>query len=625
MKYQLGSSARRRASLTLLAAIMLAVSTARADAPPAFYSNGFETNTSGWLAPAGYGTLTRQTSGYTNSGGYADLIASATGTYHARLSGASCTLPDPCYGPFTYWGGYYQKFPINGYRTELNIYLDTAWASNHPDVRFDYVSSIGNQDGTFQRDFVFNAGTNLAGDPSAAGFYINATPNSFRANTYPQNTCPTPGASQPPNVCRTPVHITTSGWYTFKHRFYDDGTGHLAVNLQIFPLGNVVAVADWTIYSGDSMATLGGNRYGWLANEEIPDLPIDDSLRTGLILALAPATASNFVNTDHTVTATVTTDDTGGHPTFGPGEAVEFDVISGPNAGQTSHPSNTGICAPSNCTTDASGIVSWKYTSNGTPGTDTIQACFPDRPATDITGAPFKHAVGDEPRQCQTVTKVWTPACSDTTPPSVSLWSVLAGPPKTVVLKAQDAGGITNIVVIAQTNLASVKYSLSTTGSPTITFPHAPITAPVYIFAAKANQSAGSVIGVAVTDACGNVTNFDPVDVGVNAGGRREAVTITGVGGDENIVQIVNDNLRALIITVNDHVVEVGLTPNEVRFVDIGSALVPGDGNVVTLAGRGPHNASATVIIYPGTAPQSRLGNAFHDHRHGYSVQEVHD
>jgi hypothetical protein len=30
------------------------------------------------------------------------------------------------------------------------------------------------------------------------------------------------------------------------------------------------------------MSMVGGNRYGWFSTEEIPDLPIDNSLRTGL-------------------------------------------------------------------------------------------------------------------------------------------------------------------------------------------------------------------------------------------------------------------------------------------------------------------------------------------------------
>src|SRR5207244_2046088 len=134
----------------------------------------------------------------------------------------------------------------------------------------------------------------------------------------------------------------------------------------------LVPGASWTIFSGDAMAGVGGNRYGWFANEEIPDLAIDNSQRTGLTLTLTPATATNTVGTSHTVTAKVASTDAAGHPSPGPGVTVEFDVTAGPNVGQTSHPANSGTCVPAACTTDASGTVTWTYTSNGSPGTDTI-------------------------------------------------------------------------------------------------------------------------------------------------------------------------------------------------------------------------------------------------------------
>jgi hypothetical protein len=389
---------------TLLLAVVLLFAlpalVASADAPPGPYLNGFETNTSNWFdqSNGGFGSISRQSSGYTNSGGYADGINSASGTWHARLSASLCLTPpsQDCVGPFTRWGGYNQTFPVGGYRTQIDIYLDTAWAATHPDARFDFSSAINNSSGTFLRDFVFNAGTNRTSDPGPPGFFINASTNSFRHSSFPENLCPSPSTS--PNTCRTPVHITNPGWYTFRHTFRNDA-GSLAVDMDILNSGGG-SVAHWTIYSGDAMSTVGGNRYGWFANEEIPDLAIDNSQRTGLNIALTPATATNLVGTSHTVTATVTSTDTNGHPAPGPGVPVEFDVTSGPNAGKTSHPVNTGTCSPSDCTTDASGQVSWTYTSNGVSGTDTIQACFPDRP-------PVVQNAGDEARTCTTATKTW--------------------------------------------------------------------------------------------------------------------------------------------------------------------------------------------------------------------------
>jgi len=389
----------RLLSAAILSASLLLVgaSATMADAPPGPYSNGFETDTSGWFdsSSGGSGTITRQPSGYA-SGGYASGVPSASAGWHARVSSTACVTPAPCMGPHTRWGGYDRVFPIGGYRTYVAIYLDTAWADTNRDRRFDYISAINNVAGTHLRDFTFNAGTSLATDARPPGFDITASTNTFRHSSFPQNPCPGPMA--PPNTCRTPVHITTSGWYTFRHTFRAEA-GALVVDMEIFnSAGGLVPGASWTVYSGDAMATVGGNRYGWFANEEIPELPIDDSERTGLSLALTPATARNEVGTSHMVTARATSTDTDDHPSPGPGVAVEFDVIAGPNTGQTSHPVNTGTCTPSNCMTDSSGQVSWTYTSNGTQGTDTIRACFPERAAV---------LPGDDPRTCVTATKTW--------------------------------------------------------------------------------------------------------------------------------------------------------------------------------------------------------------------------
>jgi 3D (Asp-Asp-Asp) domain-containing protein len=270
----------------LIAVIGSPVGPAQAAAPPGPFFNGFEKNLDGWydttspgpFPNTGSGFITRQMSGYSNGGGYADGIASAAGHWHARATG-DCTFD--CPGPKTTWGGYTSVFPQGGYRTQLDIYLDVSWAASHQDARFDFSSAINRSTPpnppTHLRDFVFNAGTNPALDPAPPGFYINASTNAGRSGAFPENPCPNP----PP--CRTPVHITTSGWYTFQHTFRDEA-GMLAVDMRIFPAGGNTPVpgADWTIRAGDLMTTVGGNRYGLFAVEEIPDLPIDNSLRTGL-------------------------------------------------------------------------------------------------------------------------------------------------------------------------------------------------------------------------------------------------------------------------------------------------------------------------------------------------------
>jgi uncharacterized protein DUF4394/HYR domain-containing protein len=113
--------------------------------------------------------------------------------------------------------------------------------------------------------------------------------------------------------------------------------------------------AAWTDFDGniDSL-TIGVDGTDTIFNFE-PDAMSCD---------LSPANDSNPVGTSHTVTVTVTS---AGNPVAG--QDVAFSIISGPNTGAM------GICNPPTCVTNASGQVSFTYTSNGTAGTDIIQAC----------------------------------------------------------------------------------------------------------------------------------------------------------------------------------------------------------------------------------------------------------
>src|SRR5467141_1118133 len=83
---------------------------------------------------------------------------------------------------------------------------------------------------------------------------------------------------------------------------------------------------------------------------------------------LSPKTSTNPTGTKHTVTATVTTNL---QPT--PNVLVTFSITAGPDMGAS------GTCSTNPaCLTDANGQVSFTYTNNFSPGTDTIQACFTD-------------------------------------------------------------------------------------------------------------------------------------------------------------------------------------------------------------------------------------------------------
>jgi hypothetical protein len=241
-----------------------------ADAPPGPYFNGFESNTAGWFNFEG-GTITRVPSGSTSN--YANGVTAAAGSYYARL-GIDPT-PDSCtfgggtapiyYGPYTRWGGYSAIFPPGGYTTGVDIYLDVPYAQSHPDTRFDWDSAISNTTGGFRRDFVFNVGTD------SLGFVISGSNNATRCGANPAD----PG--------NTPLHITISGWYTFKHTFSGVSGGPLTVTMTVSPSGSNTPLGTWVRSDLTDIIdqTVGGNRYGWFVQNEFDGLAIDNSFRTG--------------------------------------------------------------------------------------------------------------------------------------------------------------------------------------------------------------------------------------------------------------------------------------------------------------------------------------------------------
>lgn len=114
-------------------------------------------------------------------------------------------------------------------------------------------------------------------------------------------------------------------------------------------------------------------------------------------ISLAPASAKNCVNEDHTVVATIIDDND--DPVVG--RDVDFLITSGPNSGLSS-----------TIVTDSAGVASWTY-SGSNPGVDNIQACFVD---------------DNSEEQCAVATKTWEicnepPDCSAAVPtPKSCLW-----------------------------------------------------------------------------------------------------------------------------------------------------------------------------------------------------------
>ena len=261
-------------SLVRTAGLALAlVILAPAPASAAVYANGFETNITDWDAFGGAFNATRVASG-TNG------ITSASGSFHAVNSASGSASR---WGGYNYGAGNAVPTAFQEYTTSVDIYLNVAggWAN---DTRFDFDSAINNSAGTFQRDFIFNAGfyNDTDGSPGSgtSRFVISASNNSQPGSAFAKN----PG--------RLPIAISSTGWYTFEHHFYDNA-GVLAVDMSILDSSNTL-VNSWTLSDpSDLIAGIGGNRYGWFDYNQFGPLAFDNA-ELSLATSAVPEPSSIF-------------------------------------------------------------------------------------------------------------------------------------------------------------------------------------------------------------------------------------------------------------------------------------------------------------------------------------------
>jgi hypothetical protein len=172
---------------------------------------------------------------------------------------------------------------------------------------------------------------------------------------------------------------------------------------------------------------------------------------------------------------------------------------------------------------------------------------------------------------------------------------VIAGPPTQLVVTVSDIDtGIASIVV-TQSDNADTPVPPFTVGT----------TDPVTITATKINQSQPAHVTIQVTDLAGNVVTCDPIITLVQRSTKNDPQSSrTRVSQAENKIQIMNGEpgLRTFTALVNGVTFKVtGLRNNEVRTLDISSAMRPGDKNIIYVKGHGPQSASATVVISDGS------------------------
>jgi len=238
---------KRRNILVLLTAVVFTIIAVPVLAAT-HYFQGFEVDTYDW-------------SGVTRVGSGANGVTAAAGDFYGQPD----TVAAPgATGDFTKFGGYESTFPAGGYTTSIDVYLNLE-AGNPNDTRFDWSSAIGKPDGTFRRDFVFNAGFYTDTDSTGSGprFVINASNNATRSGAFPKNS----GS----------FTIPTTGWYTLEHHFRNAGLGVLAVDLSISTLAGA-PLKTWTLSDPSDIigSTVGGHRYGWIVIQEFPVLAIDN-------------------------------------------------------------------------------------------------------------------------------------------------------------------------------------------------------------------------------------------------------------------------------------------------------------------------------------------------------------
>lgn len=231
------------------------------------YSNGFETDTAGWTS------ATRVPSG---TGG----VPSSAGAFHATTATGFTT-----WGGYNYGAGNAVPTVFKEYTTSVDVYMNVG-AGLANNTRFDFSSAINSSAGTHLKDFIFNAGFYNAADVTGPGagtdrFVVSASNNSQ------------PGSAFAKNPANGPIAISTTGWYTLEHHFYNNA-GVLAVGMSITDASDNL-VNMWTLSDpANLIGGVGGNRYGWVDFNQLPSLAIDNS-ELRLNTASVPDTSATVV------------------------------------------------------------------------------------------------------------------------------------------------------------------------------------------------------------------------------------------------------------------------------------------------------------------------------------------
>jgi hypothetical protein len=129
-------------------------------------------------------------------------------------------------------------------------------------------------------------------------------------------------------------------------------------------------------------------------------------------------------------------------------------------------------------------------------------------------------------------------------------------------------------------------------------------TADIVVVGTKIDQSLSSQVELKVTDAAGNFTRCDPVEVTLSADSRWGNLKIlNGIPQAEGQVTISNGTpgLNSISIVVNGTRFESSdLRNGQLVTVDVSSAMKAGDDNTIVLRAAGARGATADVLIWDG-------------------------
>jgi len=163
-------------------------------------------------------------------------------------------------GAYTRFDGYRDTWP-GGWMAELDVYLDPSWEARSS---FQYTVASSSSSGGHLRDFVFHVGVD------EGGLWVFGDNNAY------------PGYYKSPAAVSIPA--AGAGWYTLQQVFADDN-GVLSVTMNVLDSMGGTVYSTTRSNSADTIPdVVGGNRYGWFYNVDVPGgLEIDNTRLSSVV------------------------------------------------------------------------------------------------------------------------------------------------------------------------------------------------------------------------------------------------------------------------------------------------------------------------------------------------------